>query len=683
MTPSLKQGDLVGFILKGQPQIGLLTSLKGSRAILRVAGTRREQQLASRELSVLKQKHNMVEVETSLPTISEVRKLSLNSRDLIAGWRLLEGERRKSKTSPTALKITELADLLLNKDDPIHLAALWFWLNSDQPLFRVRRDHMVEARQLIDLRRIRQLRRKQQSRVQQRLDSLALLIADTPLSKDQWQDLPSDLQLTINRLIELADGPEDAFLIDEQALELIKELKLGRSLSDLRYWLIKKGWRDPHDLTTLKGSIWTKSFEGSVQAQADQLLNKFEQLSFASDDSRLDLSDLRTYTLDDHQTQEIDDAISLQCVDQDSWIWIHIADPARLIPVDSPLDLEARARATSLYLADGLRPMLPLSVAAEVLSLRAGRRCAALSVAVVLDESGCIADTRVCRTWIRPCYRLTYEDGDELIELAPPGDEDLSTLASLLKKRQLWRERQGALLLEQSEGRFKVKDDQPELHVVESTPARRLVSEAMILMGTVIAEFGKRQNLALPYRSQPPTQLPSATDLSQLIEGPVRHAAIKRCLSRGVLGTRPMAHFSLGLSAYVQASSPIRRYADLLAHRQVVAHLGGSVPLSEHALMEQLDVLEDPLRQAQQIQREDQRHWQKVWFLKHRHEQWPALFLRWLRPQDQIALVHVECLAMDLACKLNGLIDPSPGLALIIRVLAIDPLTDQIELVAK
>ena len=98
--------------------------------------------------------------------------------------------------------------------------------------------------------------------------------------------------------------------------------------------------------------------------------------------------------------------------------------------------------------------------------------------------------------------------------------------------------------------------------------------------------------------------------------------------------------------------------------------------------MEQLDVLEDPLRQAQQIQREDQRHWQKVWFLKHRHEQWPALFLRWLRPQDQIALVHVECLAMDLACKIHGLIDPSPGLALIMRVHVIDPLTDQIELVA-
>ena len=682
MKHSLQQGDLVGLVLKGQPQIGLLTSLKGSRALVRIAGTQREQQLASRELTVLRKNQNKGEVETSLPTMNEVRNLTLNSRDLIAGWRLLESERRKSKNAPTALNIAELADLLLNTKDTIHLATLWLWLNSDQPLFRVRRDHMVEARQLIDLHRIRHLRRKQQSRVQQRLDSLELLIEDSPLSKDQWQELPSDLQLTISRLIELADGPEDAFLTDEKALELVKDLKLGRSLSDLRLWLIKKGWRDPHDLTTLKGSIWTQNFEGNVQAQANHLVNNFEQLSFPSDDSRLDLSDLRTYTLDDAQTQEVDDAISLQSVDQYNWIWIHIADPARLIPVDSPLDLEARARATSLYLADGLRPMLPLNFAAEVLSLRAGHRCASLSVAVVLDEAGGIADTRVCRTWIRPCYRLTYEDGDELIELAPPGDEDLATLANLLKRRQLWRERQGALLFEQSEGRFQVKDDQPELHVVESSPARRLVSEAMILMGTVIAEFGKRQNLALPYRSQPPSQLPSSADLSQLIEGPVRDAAIKRCLIRGVLGTRPMAHFSLGLSAYVQASSPIRRYADLLAHRQVVAHLGGSAPLSEHALMVQLDALNDPLRQAQQIQREDQRHWQKVWFLKHHQEQWPALFLRWLRPQDQIALVHVECLAMDLVCKLNGLIDPRPGLALIMRVLVVDPLTDQIEFVA-
>ena len=95
---------------------------------------------------------------------------------------------------------------------------------------------------------------------------------------------------------------------------------------------------------------------------------------------RVDLTALSTgLHLDDAGTREIDDGLSLEPGDQ-LWIWIHIADPARLIEADSPLDLEARRRATSLYLADGVLPMLPLEFAADVLSLRAGQRCAALSV---------------------------------------------------------------------------------------------------------------------------------------------------------------------------------------------------------------------------------------------------------------------------------------------------------------
>ena len=65
--------------------------------------------------------------------------------------------------------------------------------------------------------------------------------------------------------------------------------------------------------------------------------------------------------------------------------------------------------------------MLPMALAAGVLSLRAGHRCAALSVAVRLDDDGAIADQRLERTWIKPRYGLTYEDADDLIELAPPG----------------------------------------------------------------------------------------------------------------------------------------------------------------------------------------------------------------------------------------------------------------------
>ena len=232
-------------------------------------------------------------------------------------------------------------------------------------------------------------------------------------------------------------------------------------------------------------------------------------------------------------------------------------DPSRLIDIDSPLDQEARRRATSLYLAEGVMPMLPLELAAGPLSLRAGQRCAALSVAVRLDEDGAVAEQRIARSWIRPRYGLTYTDGDELIELAPPGDEALSDLSGLLMLRMRWRRSKGAVMFDRPEGRFRRSDGALALQVIDPSPSRLMVSEAMLLMGAVVAGFGQEHSLPMPFRSQPAAELPSSDELDRIPEGPARDAAIKRCLSRGVQGTRAMPHFSLGLKAYVQATSPI------------------------------------------------------------------------------------------------------------------------------
>jgi exoribonuclease-2 len=186
--------------------------------------------------------------------------------------------------------------------------------------------------------------------------------------------------------------------------------------------------------------------------------------------------------------------------------------------------------------------------------------------------------------------------------------------------------------------------------------------------------------LALPYRSQPPAALPSTSEQEALPVGPVRHAALRRCLSRGHTGTEPSPHFSLGLSAYVQATSPIRRYADLVVQRQLLALRQGSAPLGADQLQALLNDLEPPLRQAVQISREDQRHWQQVWFASHPGESWRGLFLRWLRPQDGLGLVHLEALAMDVAAECPASSEPGDGL--MVRVQDVDPLRDQLRLVA-
>jgi exoribonuclease-2 len=235
--------------------------------------------------------------------------------------------------------------------------------------------------------------------------------------------------------------------------------------------------------------------------------------------------------------------------------------------------------------------------------------------------------------------------------------------------------------MEQSEGRIRCKGDHAELEITDPSPARALVAEAMILTGSVVASHAAELGLAMPFRGQPASELPPESELQALPEGPVRHAALRRCLSRGSTSAAVSPHFSLGLPAYVQVTSPIRRYADLVAQRQLAASLAGQEPLEATQMEELLQELDPVIREGIQISREDQRHWQQVWFEQHRSERWQAIFLRWLRPQDRLALVHLEALAMDQAVRAPE--SCQPGDALTVQVQQVDSLSDLLRLEAR
>ncbi len=128
------------------------------------------------------------------------------------------------------------------------------------------------------------------------------------------------------------------------------------------------------------------------------------------DSGRLDLTGQRCVTIDDDDTRDIDDGLALERRPDGSLrLWIHVADPGRLVPVDSPLDLEARRRGSSLYLASGNLPMFPLALTTGPFSLRAGIRSAAWSTWVDLDAEGDIAAYGIVRSWVKPTYRLELQ----------------------------------------------------------------------------------------------------------------------------------------------------------------------------------------------------------------------------------------------------------------------------------
>ena len=667
---SFKANDIVAVVLKGVPLIGRLLSLKGSKAVISFGGQRRDQDLPLRELVAVDHVSDQ-----PLPTPDELSELMPDRKTAAEAWWILAADAEAVQQNQSLLELTELLRANVDTHD---IAATWAWLHGEQAWFRWRRDQSIAVVPLEEIQRKRKLQKQERLSEDHNQQQIAVLAPSSPLTPEQLETLDPEWRKRLERLVDRARDDASNLKDDPDVAHWAQVFSLSSDQGSLRQWCIQRGLLDPHQPRALHGSVWSGTFAIELEHEAQRLISSAAQ-PHPGDDDRLDLCHLATYTLDDAGTREIDDAVSLDVQNGEVWIWVHIADPARLISPGSPLDQEARRRATSLYLADGVLPMLPLGLAAGPLSLRAGQRTAAISVSVRLDSAGAIADRRIARSWVQPRYGLTYADGDELIELAPPGDETLADLSQMMQLRSRWRRKQGALMFDRMEGRFRRSDGALSLQLVEPSPARLMVSEAMLLMGAVVAEFGCQHELALPFRSQPPAELPSQAELDQLPEGPARDAAIKRCLSRGVQGTQPMAHFSLGLSAYVQATSPIRRYADLATHRQIIAQMENITPLSEPEMGELIDDLDDPLRQSIQISREDQRHWQQVWFSQHREQRWDAEFLRFLRPQDGLALVHLADLAMDIVGRVDQG-NPNPGDRMTMTVKLADPDRGELQL---
>ncbi len=672
---AIAPGDLVGLNEDGRSLLAVVQALKGTRADLRVGHDAKAQQRAVRQLDLVAagEPSDPPAARLSQPpwqlSADRLQRALPSSRELSAAWLLLAQD-------PMALDLAAFTDLVADGGDPAQRAACWLWLQGPQLLFRWRQQQ-VEARPLADVRRLRREARRQQLIEQRRRQWHDALRRRQPIEPEQ---LEADQQAQLDLLREWAAG-DTAVPLPEELRRALQAAHCHAEAAAIRHLLVDLGQWQKHHLPSLENTTWQAGFAAALEAEAQRLAGLAEEPQ-PGDEHRTDRTGLHTVTIDDEDTGDIDDGLSLEeRPGRPARLWIHIADPGRLVAAGSPLDLEARRRASSLYLARGPLPMFPECLSTGAFSLRMGHRCPAWSLWVELADDGAVGAYGIERTWVKPAYRLSYQDADELLELAPPREAYLGTIEALMQQRRRWRLSRGALALEQAEGRVRCRGEAAELEITEPTPARSMVAEAMILAGSVVAQHGQSHGLALPYRSQLPAELPPAQELERLPPGPVRHAALKRCLSRGHLGTTPAPHFSLGLASYVQATSPIRRYGDLVVQRQLLAHAQGEPGLDEAELAALLADLEGSIRQGILISREDQRHWQQVWFEQQRQVQWQAQFLRWLRPQDRLGLVHVGELAMDLAAECHG--DLAPGDALLLRVQQVDSLRDLLRLAAS
>ncbi|MDP6944478.1 MAG: ribonuclease catalytic domain-containing protein, partial [Myxococcota bacterium] len=337
-------------------------------------------------------------------------------------------------------------------------------------------------------------------------------------------------------------------------------------------------------------------------------------------DGRKDFTGLYTVAIDAHHTTEVDDAFGIE----GNRLVIFIADAAALIPSGSPVDEAARQRISTLYLPGGVIPMLPSALGQASASLMAGEDRPVLAISFRLDPDGALVDFELEEAVCRLDARISYDEADGF--LRGQGDGTSRTAGALMRNAQRmmqahrqWRIARGALQLQRSEVDIEVAPDGTvEINAIDANgPARQLVSEMMISACAGVAQWCVQRNVPSIYRCQARPTEGGASPKGQVVN-PAEQAEILRRLQPTNLTTEPGLHYTLALDAYIQISSPLRRYSDLVMHRQLKAALGGEPPpMDVTALRALCQQVERQTGAVRRVEYETRRYWTLKYLAQH------------------------------------------------------------------
>ena len=333
---------------------------------------------------------------------------------------------------------------------------------------------------------------------------------------------------------------------------------------------------------------------------------------------RRDFRDIKTFTIDPADAKDLDDALSIQKLDNGNWeIGIHIADVTHYIPDNGALEQEAQQRATSVYLVDRVVPMLPEKLSNRLCSLNPHEDKLTFSAVFELDDESNLKSEWFGRTVINCNKRFAYEDAQEALE----GEvfeysDDIVQLDVLAKKLKTERFKNGSISFETVELKFKLAEDGTPISVFvkERKDAHKLIEEFMLLANKKVAEFVYKQKKGerntMIYRShEPPDPEKLKTlqtfvkrfgynvnvegdvagglnKLSEDTDGKAESAVIQtfaiRSMSKAKYSTEEEGHFGLGFKHYSHFTSPIRRYPDMMCHRMLQHYLDGGKSLDRN-----------------------------------------------------------------------------------------------------
>ena len=448
-----------------------------------------------------------------------------------------------------------------------------------------------------------------------------------------------------------------------------KELLSNAGISDIRQargLLVKLGeWEEDENLALLRSGVETTFTKAQLEA-ADRLSGHQADLA-----NREDLRDLPCITIDGPLTEDFDDAISFIIVGDELHVGVHIADVAGAIPADSVLDLAAAERASSQYLPRRQIPMFPADLSGDVLSLRQGRDSNAISLLTRFDKTGALLDYRFTPSVIHIAQQLIYEDVNETLE----GDPLFKEMHRFSQRLQNKRMREGALNLSLSDLEVKFNGALSLELVEQDTPSRTIIAECMILYNWLAAKFCMENEIPILFRTQadPGDRLP-------LDENGYLYYVFqqRRKLSPLHVRTKPGPHSGLGVEMYIHATSPIRRYLDLINQRQIRNYLLHENLIYSVKMLKQIRISTEPIiKSLGMINRSRIRYWILKYLHQHRGRRLKALVLDEFKNKYRIVLIDFHLLA-DIKRPEGSIL--SKGQEILVEVKKSDPWDDIINL---
>lgn len=369
-----------------------------------------------------------------------------------------------------------------------------------------------------------------------------------------------------------------------------------------------------------KALLYAKDIRTRFPDKVRDEAKKFEGAEVSEKDceGRMDLRALPIFTIDSAETKDIDDAISLTRTSDGGFeLGVHIADVSNYVKPGTELDNEAFSRATSVYYADQVVPMLPKALSNGICSLNENELRLAFSCLMRLDKEGNLTDYRFVKSIIRSRVKGVYSEINALLAGTADAEikakyadviDQLPAMKELYGHRARLRRERGCMDIESGEVKLILDENGRCIDVKKRTSgeSESMIEEFMLLANQCAAHFARVKQIPFVYRvhEEPNAEklerlhallqacgindhfakdVPTPKELSAILEGvrgtpyeQIVNTGMLRCMSKALYEEKPKGHYGLVLKDYAHFTSPIRRYPDLAIHRIMTDMLKGT-----------------------------------------------------------------------------------------------------------